>query len=80
MASSSPIIAQLKKQDGVVEDFEFAVVTENDQPLTVGMTTYASREAFQAIAGGIMQEVVTQAYSGTFTPTVAQNAVRSSND
>ena len=37
----------LSEQEGALESYEFEVVSENEDRLTVGMTVYESQEAFQ---------------------------------
>lgn len=70
----------LNAQEGALESFEFNVVSESEQNLTVGMTVYESQEAFQAIAGSIMQEEITGQYFSTFVPVAAQYSFRTTND
>lgn len=74
-------VALLDGAEGVLGSYEFEVVGgQHTERLAVGMSVYASQEAFQAIAGGpIMQNEVTQQYFSTFEPVALQYAVSATN-
>lgn len=70
----------LSQQPGALESYEFRVVKGNKiDGLTVGMTVYESQAAFQQISSSIMQNPITQAYFGTFSPVAVQYAVSTTN-
>jgi len=76
-----PFIEFLTSQDGVLEDYELEVVSENEQNLSVGMTVYDSQESFQKIAeSGLLQHPITGAYFATFTLVASQFAFSVTND
>lgn len=72
-------VDHLSAKEGVLESYEFAVVGSmpgmDTEGLSVGMTVYESQEAFQAVAGPLMQEAVTQTYFTTFDIVASQFAV-----
>ncbi len=72
-------VEYLSAQPGVQESYEFEVLGSlpglETEGLTIGMTVYESQESFQAVAGSIMQQEVTQNYFGTFDVVAAQYAM-----
>lgn len=73
-------VALLSSQSGVLESYEFKVVKgTNIKGLTVGMSVYESQDAFQKVAGTIMQNPVTQKYFSTFTPVAVKYAMSTTN-
>lgn len=72
-------VDMLSAMDGVLASYEFKVISEHDQTLTVGMTVYTSQKAFQEVAGAIMTDPITQAYFATFTPVASQYAIATPN-
>lgn len=68
-------VGLLDGRDGVLGSYEFAVVGGPDtERLSVGMTVYRDQQAFNAIAGELMQLPETQAYFATFDVVASQFA------
>ncbi len=69
----------LSSKPGVLESYEFAVIGSLPgmpvDGMSVGMTVYESQDAFQQLAGPLMQEEITQKYFGTFDIVASQFAV-----
>ena len=83
-ATKPAFIELLTSQEGMLEDYEFEVLAvgltgENNPNVKVGMSVYESQEAFQKIAGMIMQDGATQAYFATFNPVAVQYAFSTDN-
>lgn len=73
-------VDQLNKMDGVLGSWEFEVVGgQNTDRLTVGMSVYASQEAFQKIAGGLSSNQAAGNYFATFDPVALQYAFSTTN-
>lgn len=70
----------LTEQDGVLESYELAPVKGKDiESMKIGMTVYASMEAFDAASSTLMANPVTQEYFATFDPVAVQYAVSTNN-
>ena len=68
-------VGMLDGRDGVLGSYEFAVVGGPDtERLSVGMTVYRDQQAFNTIAGELMQLPETQAYFATFDVVASQFA------
>jgi hypothetical protein len=73
-------IEGLTRHDGVVESHELTPVKGKDiDGITIGMTVYASREAFEKASGELMADPVTQRYFSTFDPIAIQYCVSTTN-
>ncbi len=73
-------IKLLNQQSGVLASYEFNVLKgQKAADLTVGMTVYADRAAFERVSAAMMQNSVTQAYFATFEPVAVQYATSTTN-
>jgi hypothetical protein len=79
-AARKRFVDLLSEQDGVLESYELAPVKgKNIEDVTIGMTVYASRKAFEAASGTLMADPITQEYFTTFEPVAVQYAVATTN-
>lgn len=79
-AARKRFVALLSDQEGVLESYELAPVKgKNIEDVTIGMTVYASMEAFEAASRTLMTDSVAQEYFATFEPVAVQYAVSTSN-
>lgn len=73
-ASRDAFVARLREQDGVATDrelhafFDFRAQAEPTSPVFVGMTEYASLEAFEAAGEALGASPEAAAFFATFTP------------
>ncbi len=74
-AARKAFVAKLDQQDGLIQSWEFAVVSGQDtERLAVGMSVYENQEKFQAI-GAAMNSWPEGAFFGTFDPVALQYAI-----
>lgn len=70
----------LSEQDGVLESYELAPVKgRNIEDMTIGMTVYASKDAFEVASSTLMADSIARQYFATFEPVAVQYAISTSN-
>ena len=62
----------LTSKKGVLVNFEFEVVSDNPEGLTVGMTAYSDKPTFQAAMAAVNAEPVAGAFFGVIEPVALQ--------
>lgn len=79
-AARKEFIDLLANQDGVLASYELTPVKGKDiEGVAIGMTVYATQEAFQQVSAELMSDPVTQRYFSTFDPVAVQYCVSTTN-